>query len=73
MKVLRACSADETRAIWTRAIKRLIHRYREHRNEWRALWRRRAENRLAAPLEGRRWCDATERELLGNINSRGWR
>jgi uncharacterized protein YjiS (DUF1127 family) len=26
-----------------------------------------AENNIAAPYEGRRWCDATERELIGDI------
>jgi uncharacterized protein YjiS (DUF1127 family) len=26
-----------------------------------------AENSIAAPYEGRRWCDATERELIGDF------
>ena len=53
-------------------IKRLIHRYLEHRNKRRALRRGSSENKLAAPYEGRRWCDATERELIGHItNSHG--
>jgi uncharacterized protein YjiS (DUF1127 family) len=28
------------------------------------------ENKIVAPYEGRRWCDATERELIGNITNR---
>jgi hypothetical protein len=44
----------------------------EHRNKRRALRCDSAENKIAAPYEGRRWCDATERELIGDItNSHG--
>ena len=44
----------------------------EHRNKRRALRRGSAENKIVAPYEGRRWCDATERELIGDItNSHG--
>jgi uncharacterized protein YjiS (DUF1127 family) len=28
-----------------------------------------AENNIAAPYEGRRWCDVTERELTGDITN----
>jgi len=31
--------------------------------------RRRCTENLAAPYEGRRWCDATERALIGDIAS----
>ena len=31
--------------------------------------RRCAKNKLMAPYEGHRWCDATERELIGDITS----
>ena len=67
MKVLQTCSGEETHTVWTGTIKRLIHRYLEHRNERRAFRLGSAENRIAAPYEGRRWCDATERELISNI------
>jgi hypothetical protein len=67
VKVLEACSGEEPRTVWTGAIKRLIHRYLEHRNKRRALRRSSSENKFAAPYEGRRWCDATERELIGDI------
>jgi hypothetical protein len=70
VKVPQACSAEETRTVWTRTIKRLIHRYLEHRNKRCALRRGGAENKIAAPYEGRRWCDATERELIGDITNR---
>jgi len=44
----------------------------EHRNTRRALRRGSAKNKIVAPYEGRRWCDATERELIGDItNSHG--
>jgi hypothetical protein len=72
MKSMQAFSGEETQTVWTGAIKRLLHRYLEHRNKRRALRRGSAENKLAAPYEGRRWCDATERELIGDItNSHG--
>jgi len=67
MKVLQACSGEEIHTVWSETIKRLIHRYLEHRNKRRALRRCSAENRIAAPYEGHRWCDATERELIGDI------
>jgi hypothetical protein len=69
MKVLQACSGEETRTVWTVTIKRLIHRYLEHRNKRRALRRDRSENKIVALYEGRRWCDATERELIGDITN----
>jgi hypothetical protein len=72
MKALRVRSGAETHTVWTGSIKRLIHRYLEHRNKRRALRRGRAENKIVALYEGRRWCDATERELIDHImNSRG--
>lgn len=73
VKALHACSGEETHTVWARRIKRLIHRYLEDRNKRRALRRVSAENKTV-PLEGRRWCDATERELIGDImNIHGWR
>jgi hypothetical protein len=72
MKVLQACSGEETHTVWTGTIKRLIHRYLEHRNKRRALRRDSTENKMVAAYEGRRWCDATERELICDItNSHG--
>jgi hypothetical protein len=50
-------------------IKRLLHRYLEYRNKRRALRRGWAENKIVAPYEGRRWCDATERELIGEFTN----
>ena len=70
MKVLQACSGGETRTVWTRTIKRLICRYFEHRNKRRALREGSAENKIVAQYEGRRWCDATERELIDDITNR---
>jgi hypothetical protein len=67
MKVLQACSGEETDTVGTGTIKRLIHRYLKYRNRQRALRRGSAENKIVAPYEGRRWCDATERELIGDI------
>ncbi len=99
MTVLQVYSAAEP--VRTGTIKRLLHRYLEHRNKRRALaelrsldprilkdiaidrsevasivygdpkGRRRgcAENKMVAPYEGRRWCDATERELIGDITN----
>ena len=99
MTALQAYSGAQTRTVWTATIKRLLHRYSEHRKRRRALaelrsvdprtlkdmgidrsevtslvygnpeGRRRgcAENNIASPYEGRRWCDATERELIGDI------
>jgi hypothetical protein len=69
MKVLQACSGEETHTVWTGTIKRLIHRYLEHRNKRHTLRRDSAENKIVAPYEGRRWCDATERELIADIMS----
>jgi hypothetical protein len=37
MKVLQACSGEETHAVWTGTIKRLIHRYLEDRQAARVL------------------------------------
>ena len=70
MKALQACSSEEMHTVWTGTIKRLVHRYLEHRNKRRALRRCSAENKIVAPYEGRRWCDATERELIGDITNR---
>ena len=67
MKVLQACSGEKIPTVWTGTITRLIHRYLEHRDKRRALRCGRAENEIVTPYEGRRWCDATERELLGDI------
>jgi hypothetical protein len=53
--------------VWTGTIKRLIHRYLEHRIKRRALRLGNAENKIV--YEGRRWCDATERELIGDIKN----
>lgn len=97
MTVLQAYSGAEP--VWTGTIKRLLHRYLEHRKQRRALaelksldprilrdmaidrsevtsivygnpkGRQRgcAENRIEA--QGRRWCDATERELIDDITN----
>jgi len=71
MKVLQACSGGEIHTILTGTIKRFIRRYLEHRDKRRALRRSNAKNEIVAPYGGRRWCDATERELIGDImNSR---
>jgi hypothetical protein len=69
MKVLHVCPGDETHTVGTGMIKRLIHSYLEHRNKRRTLRCGSAENKIVAPYEGRRWCDSTERELIGNIMS----
>ena len=37
MKVLEVYSGEETQNVWTGTIKRLLHRYLEHRNKRRAL------------------------------------
>ena len=72
MKVLQACAGEEAHTVWKCTIKRLIHRYLEHRNKRRALRRDSAKNKIVALYEGRRWCDATERELIADItNSHG--
>ena len=67
MKVQQAIQVRKSDTVWAETIKRLIHHYLEHRNKRRALRRCSAENRIAAPYEGHRWCDATERELIGDI------
>ena len=67
MKVLRARSGEEIAAFWTETLKRLIRRYWERRIKRRSLRRGNAENEIMTPYEGRRWCDATERELLDEI------
>ena len=73
MNVLPVCSGEETHTVRTGMIKRLIHSYLEHHDKRRALRRVSAENRIVAPYEGRRWCDATERELIGDImNGHGY-
>ena len=76
MKALQACSSEKTHTVFTETIKRLIHRYLEHRHKRRALRRVSAANEIVTPYEGRRWCDETERELIGNImngrNSSHW-
>lgn len=70
MKRSRPCSGEASHTAWRGTIKRVIHRYLEHRSRRRALRRGSAENNLAAPYEGRRWCDATERVLIGDIGNR---
>jgi hypothetical protein len=70
VKVLQACSGGETHADWPGTIKRLIQRYLQRRSERRALRLVRAENEIATLYEGRRWCDATERELIDDIANR---
>jgi len=67
MKVLRVHSGEEIHTFWAETIKRLIDRYLEHRNKRCAFWRSGAENQIVAAYEGRRWCDETERELIGDI------
>ena len=67
MKVLQACSGEKTHTVWTGTIRRLIYRYLEHNKRRRALRRDSAENQIVGPYEGRRWCDATERELIRDI------
>jgi hypothetical protein len=69
VKALRACSGEETHIVWTETIKRLIHGYLDDRRKRRAFRHGGAENKLAAPYEGRGWCDATERELIGDITN----
>jgi hypothetical protein len=72
MKVLQAGAGEDTLPVWMGTIKWLIHRYLEHRNKQRALRRGSTDNKIMSPYEGRRWCDATERELLDDItNSHG--
>jgi hypothetical protein len=70
MKVLHACSGEKTHTGWMGTIKRLIHRYLENRNKRSALMRGNAEDKIMAPYEGWRWCDATERQLIGDITNR---
>ena len=48
MKVLRACSGKKAHAVWTGTIKRLTHRYLEHRNRRRELRLGGAENKIVA-------------------------
>jgi hypothetical protein len=67
MKVLQACSGGKTQTVWTGTIRQLLHDYLGYRNKRRVPRRDFAENRLLAYLEGRRWCDATERELIGDM------
>ena len=69
MNVLHACSGKKTHTVWMGTIKRLTHRYLEHRNKRRELRVGSAENDIVARYEGRRWCDATERELIGDITN----
>jgi hypothetical protein len=67
--VLRVWPGEETHAVWTGTIKQLIHRYLKDRNKQRTFRRRRSENKVVASYQGRRWCDATERELIGDITN----
>jgi hypothetical protein len=69
MKVLQAYSGEETQTVWVETIKRLLHRYLEHRKKRRMFRRACAENGIVVSYEGRRWCDATERELIGDIKN----
>jgi hypothetical protein len=50
MKSMQAYSCAETQTVWTGTIKRLLHRYLEHRNRPRALRHGCAENRIVARL-----------------------
>jgi hypothetical protein len=73
MTVLQARSGAKNHTGWTATIKRLIQRYLERRAERRAFRRNSVENKIAAPYDGRQWCDATEREVIGDImKSQGW-
>jgi hypothetical protein len=69
VKVLKACSGEETHAVWTETIKRVVHRYLQDRNTRRAFRLGSAENKIVALYEGRCWCDATERELVDDITN----
>ncbi len=69
MKVLQARSSEKTYIGWTGTIRRLIHRYFENRNKLCAFRLVGAENEIVSPYEGRCWCDATERELIGDITN----
>jgi hypothetical protein len=67
MKALQAYYGEKTPAVWTETFARLVHLYLQRGNKRRALARASAENKLVAPYEGRRWCDATEREVIAHI------
>jgi hypothetical protein len=69
MKVRQAYSGEETQTVWMGTFKRLLHRYLEHSNKRRMFRRACAENNIVVSYEGRRWCDATERELIGDIKN----
>ena len=64
-----AAHAPQSHIVRPGKIKRLIHRYLEDRNKRRAFRHDSAENRIVALYEGRRWCDATELELIGDITN----
>jgi hypothetical protein len=61
--------APQSHTVRTGTIKRLIHRHLEDRNKRRAFRYDSAENKIVALYEGRRWCDSTERELIGDITN----
>lgn len=64
-----AAQVPQSHTVRTGTIKRLIHCYLEDRNKRRAFRHDSAENKIVALYEGRRWCDATERELIGDITN----
>jgi hypothetical protein len=65
----RIYSGEETQTTWMGTLRRLLHRYLEHRNKRRRFRRACAENDIVVSYEGRRWCDATERQLIGDIKN----
>jgi hypothetical protein len=69
MKSMQAYLGAETHTVWREPIKRLLQHYFEYRDR-RCTPARGAENSIGTPYEGRRWCDATERELISNITNR---
>jgi hypothetical protein len=65
----RIYSGEETQTARMGTLKRLLHRYLENRNKRRRIRRACAENDIVVSYEGRRWCDATERQLIGDIKN----
>jgi hypothetical protein len=69
MKVRQGDSNEETQTVSMGTIKGLLHRYLQHRNKQRTFRRACAENDIVVSFEGRRWCDATERQLISDIKN----
>jgi hypothetical protein len=69
VKRLEIYPVGERQIVRIGTIKRLLYRYLEHRHRRRALRRGCAEDNIIVCLEGRRWCDATERALIGDITN----